>query len=218
MTESLFILFGAASTTAWAVAYGLMIRRGLRDHSYGMPMIALCLNVSWEAYFTFFADLPMAARAGNGAFLLFDLGVLYTCFRFGRKDFDWPLLTGHFTAILTATLGIAFVLVYVFISSFNDYGILITLLLQLNYSTLLIAMLIRRNSVKGQSLYIGLLILLGDACGLYTAPYTQKMYQPDVPLTWIFTVYGYVLLAHIAYLLLYVHVARRDGIDPWRRL
>ena len=218
MTETAFNIALPSSIIAWVFVYVLMIRRGIKDKSYSMPVVALCFNISWELYFTFFVDSPLTNRIGNGTFVLFDLGVLYTCWRYGRNDFDWPIFQEHFHKFLVLILFVSFTMLSIFVSSFDDYGILITLFAQLIYSTLFIAMILRRNSVKGQSLYIGLGILIGDACGLIVGPYVQHTSQPTVPMAWLNACNIYILLAHIFYLGLYYHVARRDGINPWRRL
>jgi len=218
MNDPSFIAAVAGSTLAWIMAYVLMTRRGILDASFGMPVTALCVNISWELYFTFLVDAPVPARLGNGLFLLFDLGVLYTCLRYSRNDYNWPIFHKYFRIFVIGMLLISSAAVYLFITSFNDYGIMSTLFAQILYSSLFVAMLIRRNSVTGQSLYIGLLILVGDTFGLYAAPYTQENFQPEVPLIWIFAVTAYILAAHVFYLMLYVHIARRDGINVWRRV
>ncbi len=37
----------------WIITYILIIKRGFQDKKYGMPMVALCANISWEFIFTF---------------------------------------------------------------------------------------------------------------------------------------------------------------------
>jgi hypothetical protein len=37
----------------WTITYLLIIRRGFLDHTYGMPLIALCANLTWEFIFSF---------------------------------------------------------------------------------------------------------------------------------------------------------------------
>ena len=37
----------------WSLTYILIIRRGFIEKTYGMPLIALCANISWEAIFSF---------------------------------------------------------------------------------------------------------------------------------------------------------------------
>ncbi len=219
MVEQFHTLSSLILTLFWIVAYILMIRRGLKDRSYGIPMVALCLNVSWEFIFTFLTDIEMSYRVANGLFLAFDLGVLYTCFRFGRDDFDWPILKDHFVAFLTGSLALSLAGVYLFVTSFGDtYGGLFAAINTPLYSALFIAMLLRRNSVKGQSLYIALAVLIGDAGGYLPTLFAQQQGQVDVPPTWITTYYAYTLLLNAVYLALYCYVARRDGINPWKRL
>lgn len=205
-------------TLGWVIAYILMIRRGMLDKSYGMPMIALCLNVSWEFYFTFITDIEMTYRMANGLFFIFDIGVLYTCFRFGRDDFDWPVLKQHFLTFLTGSLALCLVGVYLFVTAFNDtYGGLIASVNTPLYSALLVAMLLRRNSVKGQSLYIGLAILIGDAAGYIPTMYAQTQGQVDVPPLWIGSYYAFTILLNLVYVMLYCHIAKRDGVGLWNR-
>ncbi len=36
----------------WTVTYLLIIRRGFRDQTYGMPLVALCANLAWEFIFS----------------------------------------------------------------------------------------------------------------------------------------------------------------------
>ena len=202
----------------WLTVYVLMIRRGLKDKSYGMPVIALCINLAWEFYFAFLAGLPPVGAVGNTLYFLLDLGILATCLRYGRDDFDWPIFKAHFYKFVGAILAVSFVLVTVFVRAFNDYGILSTMQVEMLYSTLLIAMIIRRDSVKGQSLYIALLILVGDVLGFAITPYSRIHFQPDVPLAWIFTCGAYIVIANVIYLVLYMYIARRDGVSLWKRL
>jgi len=183
-----------------------------------MPVAALCFNLAWEFYFSFFASIPLASRVGNGLFLLFNTGVLYTCLRYGKEDFNWPIFKEYFYSFMAIMTVVFFVLIHVFVISFNDYGMLVTLFAQLIYSMLFLAMLLRRNSVKGQSLYIGIFILIGDACGYAMTPYTHEFFQPDAPMAWIHTVNIYILSLHLVYIGMYYYVARRDGINPWKRL
>ena len=37
----------------WSATYILIIRRGFKYKTFGMPMAALCANISWEAIFAF---------------------------------------------------------------------------------------------------------------------------------------------------------------------
>jgi len=219
MIEEFHNLSSLVLTLCWIFAYVLMIRRGFLDKSYGMPVIALCLNVSWEFCFTFLTQIEMMYRVANGLFLAFDLGVLYTCYRFGRDDFKWPILKGRFFSFLTVSLGLSLVGVYLFVTAFDDtYGGLFASINTPLYSALLVAMLLRRNSVKGQSIYIGLAILVGDAGGYLPTLFAQQQGQVDVPTLWISTYYAYTLLLNAAYVAIYWYIAKRDGVQVWKRM
>jgi hypothetical protein len=219
MIEKTHNVLSLIMTVAWVMVYILMIRRGFKDKSYGMPIAALCLNISWEFHYTFLAQIEPAYRVANGFFFLFDAAVLYTCFRFGKEDCDWSIFKNNFVPFVIGILAGSFVVQQCFIRAFNDtYGTLTAGMITPLYCTLMIVMLIRRNSVKGQSIYIGLAILFGDAAGYIPTLYAQQVYSPAVPRLWVHTVFIYSVLCNLFYVLLYYHVARRDGINPWKRL
>ena len=219
MVEHYHNLSSLVLTASWVLIYILMIRRGLLDRSYGMPVVALCLNISWEFIFTFLTSIAPAIRIFNGLFFIFDLGVLYTCYRFGREDFDWPLLKAWFRPILAFCLTLSFASTYFFVRAFDDtYGGLAAAVIMPVYSAMLIAMLLRRNSVKGQSLYIGLAILIGDSSGYIPTLYAHQMGWTSTPLLWIHTGMIITLLLHVLYIALYCYIARRDGVSLWQRL
>lgn len=203
---------------SWTLVYALMVKRGIQDKTFGMPIIALAIDLSWEFYNTFLVGIPIPQRIPAASWFALNLGVLYTCYRYGRNDFDWPLLKRWFRTLLSVTLVVAFFLVYNFIEAFGDhYGALSASFAMIVYSTLLPVMLMRRNSLAGQSLYIALLILIGDITGFIATIYAQANLDTNLPLGWMYAVNIYVLPAHLFYVYLVWWMARRDGINPWKR-
>lgn len=203
----------------WVLVYILMIRRGLKDKSYGMPMVALCLNVAWETYYSFFSVEQMANRVVNGMYLATDLGVLWTCWRYGPEDFPSRLLRKYFRFFIVAALVCGFILIRQFALSFHDnYGAFSASFTTLLLSVLLVGMLLRRDSVRGQSLYIGLFILLGNTCGAVENLIARQTIDPELSLAWANTAYGLIILTNILYLLLYINIARRDDVSLWGRV
>ncbi|MEM7585625.1 MAG: hypothetical protein AAF560_19710 [Acidobacteriota bacterium] len=212
-------LWALGGLVFWCIAYGLMIRRGLKDRSYGMPMVALCLNVAWEIYFSLFSNAQLANRIGYGVYLAFDLGVLYTCLRFGPEDFTSRLTRRVFRPLTIATLIGGFFLVRQFSISFDDaYGGISATFTTLLLSVLMVGMILRRDSVQGQSLYIGFAVLIGDICGWVMNLIAHQTVQPNISIPWVHTTNVLIVAANVLYILLFLHVARRDGVDPWRRL
>lgn len=47
-SHTLGLLAGALSSFCWTVAYALIIWRGFKDRTFGMPLVALGANLSWE--------------------------------------------------------------------------------------------------------------------------------------------------------------------------
>lgn len=211
-------ILALVSYVSWTAAYVLMIRRGIKDKSFGMPIVAACIDVSWEFYFTFVSDIDVRYRVPNGLWFFTNLGVLWTCFHYGREDFEWPLFRRYFKPVVLVMLGSAFVLVFAFVRAFEDtYGAMSASFAMLVYSTLLPVMLIRRNSVKGQSLYIALGILIGDAVAVPLNFHAALVVQPNAPLLWAQVVSAYAVVMHVIYAVMVWGVSVREGLNPWRR-
>ena len=216
LEQKLWVLCGLVF---WVLVYILMIRRGLKDKSYGMPVVALCLNVAWETYFSFFSVEQPANRIVNGLYMAPDLGVLWTCWRYGPQDFTAPLIRQYFRPLVFIVLVCCFILIRQFALAFqDDYGALSASFTTLLMSVSLVGLLLRRDSVRGQSLYIGLFVLLGNLCGAVENFIAKQTVVPDLSLAWANTAYGLILFANVLYLLLYISVARRDKVSLLRRL
>ncbi|GAB4194934.1 MAG: hypothetical protein Tsb002_26960 [Wenzhouxiangellaceae bacterium] len=212
-------LWALSGLILWVLAYILMFRRGLLDKSYGMPMVALCLNVAWEAYFSLFSDAQLTNRVAYGLYLVVDLGVLWTCWQYGAADFRSSLIQRYFQPMLVAVLIGGFFLIRQFSLSFADgYGGISATFTTLFLSVALVGMLLRRNSVRGQSLYIGLLVLVGNIAGWMMNLIAKTTVAPNISVPWVMTTNTLIILANVIYLVLFIHVARRDGINIWRRL
>lgn len=70
----------------WDATYILMTRRALATQSYGMPLLALASNVSWELVYVFYVcEMPLET-VGFLFWLILDVGLVYTTVRFGEAD------------------------------------------------------------------------------------------------------------------------------------
>jgi len=211
-------LWSLGGLGAWTIVYLLMIRRGFKDKSFGMPVLALCINIGWEFYYTTFAAAPFANKIGTGIYLIADLGVLVTCIKFGKDDFDSPLIKKYFYPIIAASLIGGFLLVRQFDQSFHDpvggtSATFTTLLL----SVLMLAMILRRNSVNGQSFIIGIAVLVGDVCGWAMNLIAYQTVDDSISVPWVNLINIILIACNVAYLFLYMKIAKRDGIPLWKR-
>jgi hypothetical protein len=179
----------------WTLAYLLIIRRGLLDRTYGMPLVALCANLSWEFIFSFVYPHDLPQRAVNVVWFSFDLVILLQVLRYGPREFAG--LTGRalyamLTLALATSLGVVLSITY----EFDDFdGAYSAFGSNLIMSGLFLTMLRARRSLRGQSVWIALSKMGGTAlasCAFY-------FYNPDYA--------GSVLLPFI-----YVAILVFDGI------
>jgi hypothetical protein len=179
--DTVKLVLTVISGLCWTAVYLDGIRVGLRDKSFAIPFYALALNFAWELLYTilgFHAQGVTVQNIFNAVWFTFDIGILYTYFRFGLKDFARPLFNpsayaggpdqrlnaselgggNHKFFIAWSVLGLitAFAVQYAFRREFGigkgaSYSAFAQNLLM---SVLFIAMLARRRSRAGQSLTI----------------------------------------------------------------
>jgi len=166
--ETFKLLLTVVSGVCWTIVYIDGIRIGFRDKSYAIPFYALALNFAWELLYTllgFRTNGVTVQNVFNAVWLSFDVGILYTYFRFGRKYFrrfqDQPPATAggsDFAFIAWSILALiaAFAVQFAFRREFGvakgaGYSAFPQNLIM---SILFIAMLAHRGSREGQSLTI----------------------------------------------------------------
>lgn len=151
------IVLTVISGLCWTIVYIEGIRLGLRDRSYAMPFVALALNLAWELLHTIFGfreGVGLHATI-NAIWFLFDLGIIYTYFKFGRKYFP-GLPTSQFVFWSALVFAMAFCVEYGFILELGVFrgGAYAAFLQNLLMSILFIQMLVSRRSREGQSLLL----------------------------------------------------------------
>lgn len=159
MTATIFTTLCGA---AWTLTYLLIIRQGFRDHTYGMPLVALSANLSWEFVYSFVHPHPPLQRSVNIVWLVFDLVILSQVLRFGPRQFGLP--RALFAAVTGCCITIAVGLILFMRAEFDDpdgyysaYGQSILM------SALFLSMLAARRSKSGQSMGIAVSKFLGTA-------------------------------------------------------
>lgn len=171
MLEIIKLVLTVISGLCWTIVYIEGIRIGFRDKSYAIPFYALALNFAWEGLYTLFGFRTNGVTVQNifnALWLTFDIGILYTYFRFGRKHFRPGLKdssaqadgTDKSSFIVWSVLGLgtALAVEYAFLREFGvakgaGYSAFLQNLLM---SVLFIAMLAGRGNREGQSLSIAI--------------------------------------------------------------
>lgn len=167
------IILTIISGVCWTIVYIDGIRLGFKDKSYAIPFYALALNFTWELLYTYHGfriNGVDVQNIFNAVWLTFDVGILYTYFKFGRKYFDYPPAragVGNTNSIFIgwSLLGLitALAIEYSFIREFGvAKGAAYSAFPQnLLMSVLFITMLARRGNREGQSLTIAVSKWLG---------------------------------------------------------
>lgn len=202
----------------WLAAYVLIIRRGALDRSYGMPIGALCGNIAWEFMFAciFLADY-LLIRLGNFAWLVLDMVILYTVLKHGKEDFNQAFYRKWIYAILGIGTAVAVYLGVAFVKVYNDtQGFFTGWIQAFLMSILYISMLVRRDSVKGQSLYIALFMLLGNVPAYFWVEhFPDKTGTLDSRMNFAITVA--TCFFNVVYIVMIYRKCRLQGINPWTR-
>lgn len=227
------------TTYTWILTYIAIIYRGFKDQSYGMPIVALTLNVSWEVVFSLFippygtADAALIPHGGLKAQVIFliwatlNLVILYTYFKYGYKYFEkaYNISKTQWIAFTVAMLIFSFFIMYtggLFFWQFEEHfghdqmegAKLIAFVQNALMSISFIAMFYMRGSTDGQSFTIAWAKWIGTSM---TGGIIYVLSRPD---EWYFvgTFIVAVFVADVYYMVIVYRALRRQGINPWTRL
>lgn len=155
------------SGIAWTAVYVAAIRIGFKQKTYAMPIAALGLNFAWEWVYTIH-DLTMTTSPQayvNLIWALADAVIVFTFFKYGRKELPAFVTKPLFIAWGVGILGSSIAIQLLFI---NEFGLVdmraaqySAFLQNLLMSGLFIAMFVARRGARGQSLTIGIAKWLG---------------------------------------------------------
>lgn len=193
----------------WTLVYLLIIRLGFRDKTYGMPITALCANISWEFIFSFMIPHDSPQNYINVVWFVFDLIIVCQTLRFGRTVFEpRQLFYPAFVLGLVTSFGVILAITY----EFSDWdGKYAAFGQNLMMSVLFIAMLLKRRDVSGQSVYIALFKMLGT---LLPSILFYLRFPTSVLLN---SLYVSIFVFDSIYLVMLYAKHRELGINPWIR-
>lgn len=146
----------------WMVAYIAAIVIGFRRRTYGLPILAVCLNITWEFVYTVIHTPGSGLTLGlHLAWLTIDLVILYQIFRFGRSSVQNLDLRRYYVLVLVGTLGLctAFHLTWhaaqTSMAIFPDtLGVTSAFIINLIMSVMFVSLCLRRPDHPGLSLKV----------------------------------------------------------------
>jgi hypothetical protein len=221
----------------WLGAYFLILKHAFQEKTYGMPIVAMVGNISWELLYgtNIFASCP-ATWAGCPNFLMeganfmaffMDAIILYTILRFGRDKFKQPAIRQYFYGIVLVGIAVALPLIYametrLFITnpgipnqpgwlSMGDFGGVYTGFgLGLDMGILFIAMFYARKGLEGQSFYIALFMALGNLMAFFFNYFAGTV---DLLVMVLFISGAFF---NFVYVYLTYRRAQEMGLNPWK--
>ena len=194
----------------WTTAYVLIIRRARLDRVPAMPFPATCMNTSWEAMMLFEHEFGGLGWITVFVWFALDLVILAQYLVYARPRQITGLADEVFWPATVAMFVVCSALPWAIHSAFDDKAGLVAAYLQNALMSILFCeMLLRRNGLRGQSVYIALARLVGTGVAIFYG-------EPSGP--FLLPCYLTIVAFDTAYVMLLIRVARRDGIRLLGRL
>jgi hypothetical protein len=146
----------------WILTYIFIISKGFKDKTYGMPIIALCANISWEFIFSFILPSSPPQLFINYLWFGLDTIIVFQFFKYYKDEF--PSLSSLKVFI---TFGLLIITAFSLILSntvlLNDHrGVYAAFVQNLLMSILFIVMFFKRGKgLRGQSIFVAVFKMLG---------------------------------------------------------
>lgn len=236
ISTNISVFLGIMTILFWVLAYICIIWRGVRDHSFGMPVTALSANISWEFIYSFiYQPFTDYIHYLSIVWFLFDIPIAIQCFTYGTKDFKTEFIRKRFPLIFIGNVIVCFCIMLIFFNEFNDWaGAYTGFGINLMMSILFICMLIRRDDILGQSIYIAFFKWLGtllaflsiafDAYAKLDIPielprtFIEIIAYKDYPLTPLVKVlYFFTFIIDVLYIAILYGYIKKNKINAWTR-
>jgi len=170
----------------WSATYILIIRRGFKDKTFGIPMAALCANISWEMIFAFILPHDAPQLYVNYIWFSLDVVIVIQFLKYGKKEFPnipkWKIF-----AIFALGIAIAAPMIVGISNELNDsVGAYAAFGQNLMMSILFVTMLINRQGIGGQSFYIALFKMIGTGVASLAFYLYRPIAQDSILLQFLF--------------------------------
>ncbi len=221
----------------WLVTYLLIIRIGFKDRSYGIPLLAICLNITWEVYLSFICpgssivcpklaaccvagqEVPICPAAQGLSLWIARVWFLLDCVIFcqllvyGKAQQVIPEIKRHFYVVVALAVVLSAAGQFSFIRFFLDEnGTIDAWMILVLMNVLFSFMLFVRPGQQGMSYAAAWTKLLGDlliAVGLILA---DAVPAPNGSAGFMFFLMGSAVLFDVLYLLAFT-VRRRAQLE-----
>ena len=159
---------GVLGCVLWGAAYLLVIVTCFRQKTYGIPLAAICMNITWEILSVFFwvaVRREPAFHYADIAWLCMDLVIISQLLRYGRQQQTIRQIRDQFYPVVAGTLILAFLGQYTFPMTYRDQdGFVLAFIINMGMSILFVFMFFARPDLRGLSYPVAWLKMLGTLC------------------------------------------------------
>ena len=195
-------ILATTGAALWVATYILIIIKAHKDRSYGMPLAAVCVNLSWEFTWGWLLVpvgeglvIPVVIWAQRIWFLI-DVILFAQVAIYGRRHITQPLLRRYFPAALITTLIFAFWGQYVYATWFGDLtGQQTAFLANVLTSACFIGLILNRPDLNGLSYLAAWTKMIASALVCFSYIWLFPLIWPDRP--------SYAL-QYVLYLLIFI--------------
>ena len=209
--DSMMFFLRAGTGIFWIITYLLIIKRGFQDKTFGMPMAAICANISWEFVFSFVYPHEGIQLTVNIIWFVLDVIIMFQYLKYGAKQMDGVIPLGYFYGYFMLSVIVAFSLIVTITHELEDFeGKYAAFSQNLMMSILFISMLGYRCNVNGQSMYIAIFKMIGSL--LPTIAFYLFYSSPL-----IYLVCAITFIFDMLYAIMLYNMFRKMGLNPWTR-
>ncbi len=177
-------LIGAAGCVFWVLAYLFILKKCFADKTYGLPLVAICLNFGWELLASFVLPNPVALwHFFDRAWLVIDIVLVYQLFRWGRAEQTIPEVARFFPAVVLGTWALGVWGQYAFVQSYFDrLGLVGAFGVNLIMSVMFVFFYFaRRASGRGLSRAGAVFKMLGTLGTSIECHWVVRLIDPEIP-------------------------------------
>ena len=218
------ILLGVTGGFCWILAYILIIYKGIKDKTYGMPLIPLVLNFGFEFVYSFCYPSNLLF---NLTWFLLDFGIIYTYFKYGYTSFNkfysiekkqWYFISlfAFFMGFLINFFGHQFFSQNIGNIPDEQINILLAFIWLMFISVCMLVMFFQRKNTEGQSFIIICLMLLGNCSYIVQVLFVPIFHYWSSP--FIVLIISISIVIEIFYAKLLFKQLIKEGKNPWKRV
>lgn len=193
----------------WILTYIFIISKGYKDKTYGMPLFALCANLSWEFIYSFVLPHSPPQLYVNYLWFGLDAIIVFQFFKYHQNEFSniQPLKLYSAFAVSLASAFSIILLGGTFLG--DDDGVYAAFGQNLLMSVLFVVLFFKRgNTLRGQSIFIAVFKMLGTALTSIHFYLFEPVSQSSVVLSFLFI---FIFFFDLLYTLLIVKQYKKNG-------